>query len=152
MSENASETKIIGWREWLALPDIGVYLIKAKIDTGARSSALHTHDYQVFQEDGRERVRFHVHPRKKSPREVECVADVVDFREVRDSGGHVERRPFIRTTVHLGDGFRWQVDMSLTNREQMKFRMLLGRQALAAGGLLVDPARSYYFGKPKGDA
>jgi len=148
MAVDDSPTLIIGWREWLVLPDVGIPAIKAKIDTGARTSALHTHDYTVFEEDGRERVKFHVHPVRHSVSELECVADVLDYREVKDSGGHIERRPFIETVVKAGD-VEWAVHMSLTNREQMRFRMLLGRQALAAGGFFVDPQKSYYFGKPK---
>lgn len=133
---------LIGWREWLALPDIGIPGIKAKIDTGARSSALHTHDYEVEEVDGQPWVRFHLHPLVHRPDvELRCRAEVVAFREVKDSGGHVEQRPFIRTHVVMA-GIEWPVLLSLTNRESMKFRMLLGRTAMA-GRFAVDAGLSY---------
>lgn len=124
--------------------------IKAKVDTGARSSALHTHDYEVFQRDGADHVRFHLHPLRTSDSpELECVAPVSDYREVKDSGGHPERRPFIRTRAKIGD-IEWDIDLSLTNREGMKFRMLLGRAALAEN-FIVHPSQSYLLGpKPDG--
>lgn len=136
---------IIGWREWLALPDLAVPGIKAKIDTGARSSSLHTHDYAIFNREGRDWVRFHLHPLSRNTVvELTCEAEVIDRREVRDSGGHPEVRPFIRTRALLG-GHAWTIDLNLTNREDMKFRMLLGRAALSP--FLVDPAASYRLGK-----
>lgn len=138
---------IIGWREWLSLPDIGIPSIKAKIDTGARTSALHTHDYEIFENpDGTESVRFHLHPKRHSKKEFTCVAPVADYRTVRDSGGHPERRPFISTTAQIGT-YRWPVLLSLTNRESMLFRMLLGRVALD-GHFLVDVSTSYRIGGP----
>lgn len=140
-----AELPIIGWREWLSLPDLGIPGIKAKIDTGARSSALHTHDYTVFTENGVEMVRFHLHPLTATDRvELECVAPVSDFREVKDSGGHPEQRVFIRPRIELG-GVSWEIDLSLTNRESMKFRMLLGRSALA-NRFVVHPSKSYLLG------
>ena len=149
--EPAAPKLVVGWREWLSLPALGVPAIKAKIDTGARSSALHTHDYELFERDGRQMVRFHLHPLRRSDREYSCEAEVADLREVRDSGGHSEQRPFIATTARLGT-FEWTIHLSLTNRESMKFRMLLGRQALA-GCFVVDPVRSYLLGrKPRGRA
>lgn len=134
---------LVGWREWLSLPDLGVEAIKAKVDTGARSSALHTHEYEVYESpEGISRVRFLLHPlRGRDGVEVQGDAAVVDFAEVKDSGGHRERRPFIRTIVRLGE-IGWPVDLNLTNRESMKFRMLLGRTAIR-GRFLVDSACSY---------
>ena len=133
---------LIGWREWLALPDIGIPGIKAKIDTGARSSALHTHDYQIEDVDGQPWVRFHLHPLVHRPDvELTCRAEVVAFRAVKDSGGHIEQRPFIRTHAVMA-GIEWPVLLSLTNREAMKFRMLLGRTAMA-GRFAVDAGLSY---------
>ncbi|MFT5465403.1 MAG: hypothetical protein ACI8UO_000497 [Verrucomicrobiales bacterium] len=144
MSANIS-LPIIGWREWLTLPDLGISRIKAKTDTGARSSALHTHDYRVFTENGIEMVRFHIHPLKKAnSEELECILPVSGFREVKDSGGHSELRPFIKTTAKIGD-IEWTIDVSLTNRERMKFRMLLGRAAIS-DHFIVDPSQSYLLG------
>jgi hypothetical protein len=140
------ELPILGWREWLSLPGIGVPGIKAKVDTGARTSCLHTHDFEVFDREGREYVKFHLHPlTHEDCTELTCEAPVLDFREVKDSGGHPERRPFIRTFAKVGR-VEWEIDLSLSNREGMKFRMLLGRQALA-GRFWVDPASSYLIGK-----
>ncbi len=137
---------LVGWREWLALPDLGIPGIKAKVDTGARTSALHTHDYEMFRRGGKEWVRFHLHPlRHNEEVQISCEAEVTDVREVRDSGGHAETRPFIETTARIGK-FEWPLALSLTNRESMKFRMLLGRRALA-GYFLVDSFGSYLMGK-----
>lgn len=140
------QLRTIGWREWLALPDLAIPGIKAKIDTGARSSSLHTHDYEVVNRNGVEVVRFQLHPlRSTSDVLLTCEAPVADYREVKDSGGHGERRPFIRTLVRIG-AVEWMVDLSLTNREGMKFRMLLGREALA-DRFMVNPGSSYLIGK-----
>lgn len=146
MSKDGDTASTIGWREWLSLPKLRVPGIKAKIDTGARSSALHTHDYEIFEKNGREYVRFHLHPlRRIDEILLTCEAPVSDYREVKDSGGHAERRPFVRTRARLGN-VEWDVDLSLTNREGMKFRMLLGREALAER-FLVNPSSSYLLGK-----
>lgn len=143
---NSTDKSLIGWREWLALPDLEIPGIKAKIDTGARSSALHTHDYEVFQREGRDYVRFHLHPLVKTDAiELSCEAPLLGYRNVKDSGGHSQKRPFIRTRARIGD-FKWDIDLSLTNRESMKFRMLLGRAALAQN-FLVDSSSSYLLGK-----
>lgn len=136
---------VTGWREWLALPELGIPGIKAKIDTGARTSALHTHDYEIFRRGEDDWVRFHLHPLRRSEDVVlQCEAKILEHREVKDSGGHPELRPFIATTARLGE-CEWPIGLSLTNRESMKFRMLLGRQALA-GWFLVDPSASYLMG------
>lgn len=136
---------IIGWREWLALPDLGVPGVKAKIDTGARTSALHVVDLEVFESCGRQRVRFTLHPlRKRSEIAIVCTADVTDRRVVSDSGGHREQRWVIGTRVALGER-SWPIELTLTNREDMLFRMLLGRTAMQ--GLLIDPRRSYRHGR-----
>ncbi len=137
---------VIGWREWVSLPGLGIPGVKAKVDTGARTSALHTHDYEEFGRDGLRWVRFHLHPlRNRDDVELECEAPVTGFREVKDSGGHAERRPFILATACLGP-LSWDFEMSLTNRESMRFRMLLGRTALA-GRFLVDTRASYLMGR-----
>jgi len=142
-----TELVTIGWREWVALPDLQVPGIKAKVDTGARTSALHTAEYECFEDqDGQWQVRFQLHPIKnRSDCVIETQASVQAFREVKDSGGHVEKRPFIETQVQLGE-FEWPIQISLTNREQMKFRMLLGRTAIKRR-FAVDAGRSYRLGK-----
>lgn len=138
---------VVGWREWIALPELGIPAIKVKIDTGARTSALHTHDYEIYNNDeGERRVRFHLHPlRRTQAIELSCDAAVVDEIEVKDSGGHAELRPFVMARAQLGE-FSWEIRVSLTNRESMKFRMLLGRTALA-GLFVVDSNASYLTGK-----
>lgn len=138
---------IIGWREWLALPELQVPAIKAKIDTGARTSALHAFFVEPFTKDGRQMVRFGVHPlQKRLDVEIFCEAPVKDFREVSDSGGHREMRYVIETTILIGDLPR-QIEMTLTNRDNMKFRMLLGRTAME--GLQVIPDQSYLTGRKR---
>jgi len=137
---------IIGWREWLALPDLGIQAIKAKVDTGARTSALHTFGLEPYEEDGTFKVKFGIHPlQRRKDIEVSCVADVVDRRRVTSSAGQSEMRYVIRTFVALGE-IRWPIELTLTDRRSMRFRMLLGRAAIS-GLLLVDPAKSYLTGR-----
>jgi hypothetical protein len=137
---------IIGWREWLALPDLGIHAIKAKVDTGARTSALHTFRLEPFEKDGILKVKFQVHPlQRRKDIEVKCVADVVDRRRVTSSAGQSEMRYVIRTSIALGE-LRWPIELTLTDRMSMRFRMLLGRAAIS-GILLVDPAKSYLTGR-----
>ncbi len=139
---------MLGWREWVSLPELGIRSIKAKVDTGARTSALHTFKLGLFSEDGIAKVRFSIHPYQHDLSVVrECVASLVDERNVTDSGGHTELRPVISTPVCLG-GITKHIEITLTNRENMKFRMLLGRTAMY-GDFSVDPAGSYLLGKPK---
>ena len=133
---------VLGWREWVALPELGLDRIKAKVDTGARTSALHAFELRTFDQDGRRRVEFKMHPRQRdSETVVVCVADVIDERIVRDSGGHSENRLVIRTPVMIGDR-RWPIELTLTARDDMLFRMLLGRTAMK-GRAIVNPSRSY---------
>lgn len=135
----------VGWREWLALPDLGVPAIRAKIDSGARSSALHVDALVLFEDGGgRRRARFRFDPDRQGAM-VEAEAEVIDVREVTDSGGRTTRRPFIRTTLALA-GQRWPIEMNLTNRTNMLFPMLLGRTAMS-GRLRIDPSRSFLLGK-----
>lgn len=137
----------IGWREWLSLPELGIPAIRAKTDTGARTSALHTFHLETFEgEDGQLKVRFGVHPvRQRTDVEIFCIADVIDRRVVRSSSGQARERIVIHTPVRLGNQ-AWPIEITLTNRDKMKFRMLLGRTAMA-GRVLVDPDASYLLGR-----
>jgi hypothetical protein len=142
MVSSAKQLSIIGWREWLALPALGVDTIKAKIDTGARSSALHAFDLEHFKRDGIAMVRFQAHPIQKNDRHtVTAEAILLDQRIVRSSVGHEQLRPVIETSVQVGNQV-WPIELTLTNRDAMGFRMLLGRQAIRHR-FLVDPGRSY---------
>ena len=139
---------MLGWREWVSLPSLGLGQVKAKIDTGARTSSLHAFELRDFHDNGIHKVEFKMHPRQRDrDTVVVCVADIVDQRTVTDSGGHREQRWVIETTIGLGQHV-WPVEMNLTSRDDMLFRMLLGRTALK-GRALVDPSRSYLIGKRK---
>jgi hypothetical protein len=136
---------VIGWREWAALPDLGGTFIKAKVDTGARSSSLHAWDVQVVPGSSPPRVRFVLHPRQDDDTlAVEVEAPLVDARDVRSSNGEVERRPVVRTTVVVARR-RFRIDLTLARRDEMGFRMLLGRSAIR-GRFMVDPDRSFLGG------
>lgn len=140
----------LGWREWLALPDLGIPAIKAKIDTGARSSALHAASVSTFECGGAEWARFTLHPvRGRRDILVTTQAPVLDRRVVSDSGGNREQRIFIRTRVRAGDE-TWPIELNLTDRESMLFPMLLGRTAMK-GRVHVLPDQSYRLGKPSED-
>ncbi|XSG82934.1 MAG: ATP-dependent zinc protease [Methyloligella sp. ZOD6] len=132
----------IGWREWVGLPDLGVAAIKAKIDTGARTSAIHAWKIEPFQRGGQVWLRFELHPEQRSKAgAITCEAPAADRRQVRSSGGHVTKRYVIKTTLALGTEM-WPIELTLINRDEMGFRMLLGRTALK-NGVLIDPARSF---------
>jgi hypothetical protein len=146
--EPASSSLILGWREWLALPELGLPVIKAKIDTGARTSTLHAFYVDTFRRDGRLYARFGVHPlQQRADIVIHGEAPVIDRRQVSDSGGHREERYIIATRLALA-GLDWPIELTLTNRETMLFRMLLGRTA-TAGRALVDPERSFLTGRAR---
>lgn len=140
---------LIGWREWVALPDLGVAAIKAKVDTGARSSSLHAFDLERFDRGGHPWVRFSIHPIQRDWRTtVDVEVPLLEERQVRNpgGGGREEIRPVIRTTLELM-GQSWPIELTLTRRDRMGFRMLLGRSAVR-GHFTVDPGRSFLAGKP----
>jgi hypothetical protein len=132
----------LGWREWVSLPELGIEKIKAKIDTGARTSALHAFAITPFQEGKQQKIRFAMHPLQKNTQEViTCTADVIDKRWVSDSGGHREERYVIHTPIIIGKEY-WSIEITLTERDTMLFRMLLGRSAIKRR-FVVNPDRSF---------
>ena len=136
----------IGWREWVSLPALGLPALKAKIDTGARTSALHTFELDLIKSDGVQKVRFGIHPlRREGDLAIYCEAAIIDQRMVTDSGGHREMRYVIETPVKLGD-VEWPIEITLTSRESMRFRMLIGRTALR-NNFIVNPGRSFLYGR-----
>ncbi len=145
MNENA-KLRQLGWREWIALPGLGIPRIKAKVDTGARTSCLHAFFVERYRQDKSDWVRFHVHPEQRdNDYVVECEAPLLDLRIVSDSGGHREQRCVIQTAA-LVYAQPELIELTLTDRDSMRFRMLLGRTALEHR-YLVNSAASYVSGK-----
>ena len=138
----------IGWREWVRLPELGISWVKAKVDSGAKTSALHAFSLERVREQGRDRVRFGLHPLQRNLKKVVyCTSDLLDMRWVSDSSGHREYRYVIQTLIKMGEE-QWPIEITLANRDTMLFRMLLGRTALK-DRCRINPAASYCTGKPK---
>ncbi|WP_028579735.1 ATP-dependent zinc protease family protein [Desulfogranum japonicum] len=139
---------VIGWREWVTLPQLGIPHIKVKVDTGARSSSLYAVDLQKFEKNSEQWVAFTVHPTQRSRvNAIRTEAKVLEFRSIRSSSGQAEIRPVIVTEITLL-GKTWSVELTLAKRNNMGFRMLLGREAFRER-FLVDAGKSYYGGRPK---
>jgi hypothetical protein len=136
----------LGWREWGALPELAIPALKMKVDSGAKTSCLHAFRLEPFSKDGEAWLRIWLHPDQHSDREHVCEAKIHDQREVTDSGGHTELRYVIKSRLQLGN-FDRAIELTLTNRDTMKFRMLLGRQAMR-GRFIVNPNASYLLGQP----
>lgn len=144
-----SKQTVIGWREWVSLPELHIERIKAKIDTGARTSALHAFDLKPTHTNGANRIQFKIHPIQEDESTVLiCTANIHDERWITDSGGHRERRFVIKTPILLGD-MTWPIEITLTNRDTMGFRMLLGRTAMDER-LIVDPSQSFLMRPEEG--
>lgn len=141
-----TKMQVLGWREWVSFPDLELPAVKAKVDTGARTSALHAFDIQHDSGPGGDWVSFSVQPLQRNTKIIKrCKARVIDNRRVTDSGGHTEDRIFVETRVQIGDLVR-TIELTLTERHNMLFRMLLGRTALMPD-IVVDPCKSYHAGK-----
>ncbi len=139
---------IIGWREWCALPSLNIPAIKAKIDTGARTSSLHAFDIRTTHTEQKDRVHFSIHPIQGNNKiVVQCHATILDERYVMSSSGHKELRCVISTTVNLGD-LSWEIELTLSDRDPLRFRMLLGREALKKN-VIINPSRSLSLGRIK---
>ncbi|MDA0230303.1 MAG: RimK/LysX family protein [Proteobacteria bacterium] len=142
MKKKKSENSRIGWREWVSFPDFGIDRIKAKIDTGARTSAIHAFRVRKIFGGAGQQVEFYLHPIQHRRRpELRCVANLVGERAIRSSNGEAETRYVIRTPMRLGDDI-WPIELTLSNRDQMGFRLLIGRSAIRKR-YIVDPGSSY---------
>ncbi|WP_255447663.1 RimK/LysX family protein [Schumannella sp. 10F1B-5-1] len=150
MHASPHSNTLAGWREWVQLPDVGVPWIKAKLDTGARTSAIHAYDIEPFERDGAEWVRFTIRPwQRTTDGQVAVECPVADHRAVRSSSGHVQHRYVVEMTLVLV-GRTVTIEVTLSNRDRMGFRMLIGREALRQG-FLVDSDASFIGGKaPRG--
>lgn len=140
-------SRVIGLREWINLPELGIIGLRAKIDTGATTSSLHASDIQPFERDGQGWVRFTAYLGTQVQRRHRCEAPLVSVKNIKSSNGQSQSRYVIRTQLTLGERV-WPVEVTLACRKTMRYRMLIGSKALIDGGLLVDPAHSYLQNKP----
>lgn len=151
LSADAVSAGSLGWREWVGMPKWGVPAIKAKVDTGAKTSALHAFDLEIETIDGELWAFFEIHPeQRETSGAVRASAPIRSYRSVRSSSGHEEERPVVATEVTVGNQ-TWEIEVTLTSRDEMGFRMLLGREALKER-FVVDPGGSYLAGEPDLDA
>ncbi len=136
----------VGWREWIGFPELGVDRIKAKLDTGARTSVIHAFRIRKVDDEDEPRVEFYLHPvqRQRNP-EYRCIAQIIDERTVKSSNGESETRYLIITPMRMGEHI-WPVELTLSDRDQMGFRMLVGRSAIR-GRCIVDPGSSFLLGR-----
>jgi ribosomal protein S6--L-glutamate ligase len=149
MKTTKKMSKNIGWKEWFSLDCIALPAIKGKIDTGAKTSALHAFNIETFYIEDIEYVSFEIHPLQKNKRLVrKCMARVIDRRMVSDSSGKKERRIVIKSDLKIGDK-KIRIELTLTNRDNMTFRMLLGREAIKQAKMIVDVSKSFLQGKIK---
>ncbi|MGH8870762.1 MAG: ATP-dependent zinc protease family protein [Acidimicrobiia bacterium] len=149
--KRAEEHKtVIGWREWVQLPELGVFEMKVKVDTGADNSSLHAFNVERFERDGAQYVRFEIHPRQRSRNPtIKCEAPLAMEKKVKNPGGRSELRPVVRTRVIVA-GVELEALVNLTSRDEMGFRMLLGRRAVRSK-FVIDPGRSYLGARPRRD-
>jgi len=140
--------KVVGWREWISLPDLKISDMKVKVDTGARTSSLHAFEIESYEKGGKEYVKFKVHPDQRSTKKTaQCHAEVLEYRKIKSSNGQSELRPVILTTAELL-GERWSIELTLTSRDEMGFRMLLGRSSFK-NRFLVNVGKSFNTKKNK---
>lgn len=149
MTEKLVHKHIIGWQEWVAFPELEIKRIKAKIDTGAKTSALHAEEIEIYRtKSGKMRARFFVVPLKSNPRyRIHSSADLIDQRFVRSSNGQRELRTTVLTAFQIND-FIYPIELTLTNRDSMGFRLLIGRSALSKD-FIIDPHHTFLLGRKK---
>ncbi len=133
----------VGWKEWGALPEIGIRKIHIKVDTGAKTSAIHCLRHELFEKKNQTWVRFWTLPKQDSDQEVCCEAPLVDERTVKSSGGHATHRLVVKTKLRIGDKL-WPIELTLADRSVMKFRMLLGREGMK--DITVHPSQAHIQG------
>ena len=145
-----TEKVIVGSEEWCSFPILGIPTIKARVDSGAKTSALHAINIAPFIKDGENWVKFDINPIQNNVKTIiHCESKLIDKRIVKSSSGFREQRYVIGSELEIG-GKNWSIEITLTNRDSMGFRMLLGREAMS-GRVLVDPEQKYLLGEPTSD-